>query len=144
MFFIILILLYSLLTNYLFFGYIFLFIFLNYLFFNIQSFTFKINLKIFKYLLFKNNNFFKESFYIDFLQKKMIDNFVKKTLIISSQLFNLNYFFLNNIKYIYSFILNNFYLIYKINDNSIYSVLVNIFFFFLLFFGFTLIYIILI
>lgn len=106
------------------------------IFFFYNNFYFKnINFKIFKYFLFKNNNFFKESFYIDFLQKKWIDSFLKKTLIISSQLFNINYFFLNNIKYIYNFILNNFYILYKINDNNIINVFFNIFFFFLFFFG---------
>lgn len=123
-------------NNFLLFLFFVIYVIINF-FFYYNHITPKLkNFKLLKYSLFKNNNFFKESFYIDFLQKKWIDNFLKKTLIMSSQLFNINYFFLNNIKYIYSFILNNFYILYKVNDNNIINVFFNILFFFLLFFGF--------
>ncbi len=59
----------------------------------------------FNKLLHQNNNFFKEGFYIDILQKLSFDLWIKNFIYLSTQIFNLNY--LNNfiIKFIIHFLI---------------------------------------
>lgn len=78
-------------------------------------------------ILYKNNSFIKESFYIDFLQKKIINNFFKKTLIISSQMFNLNFFILLIVKYIYSMFLINQNFFQKNNNLNILPIFIYLY-----------------
>lgn len=94
--------------------------------FNLNINTFGLFNIFFKINLFKICNFVKESFFIDFLQKKIIDNFFKKSLIISTQIFNLNYFSMIIIKYIYSVFLNNFNFFQKINDFNLINILLKL------------------
>jgi hypothetical protein len=77
--------------------------------------------------LFKNSIFLKESSYIDFLQKKIIDSFFKNSLIISTQFFNLNFFSVLTFKYINSILLNNIYLLVNYDKNNITQIIFEIF-----------------
>jgi len=75
------------------------------------------------YIFFKNSNFIKESFYIDFLQKKLLDNFFKKTFVISTQFYNLMVLNTITVKYITLFLLNNYSFFYNFLNNNVVFVL---------------------
>lgn len=121
-------------------NYDFFYIIIFILNFSIFFFIFKgINLNFFNSFKFKNSNFFKESFYIDNFQKKLTDNFFKKTLITSVQFYNFSIYINITTRYIYSFIVSNFFIFFKTSDDNIYNVIVSILFFFSIIFNFSLI-----
>lgn len=81
---------------------------------------------------YKNNNFIKEGFYLDLLQKLSYDVWLKNFIYTSTQVFNLN--FLNNyiIKFIINYILNYITNTIITTDNiNLYQILLNILIMFL-------------
>lgn len=106
----------------------------------------KINLtnSILSYSLFKNSNFFKESFYIDWFQKKSMDKFFLNSLIISTQFYNLNVWVFSVTKYLYKFLVINFSLLYSLLNNNLGLTLMTMMYYFLILSNLTLIIIFLI
>ena len=96
------------------------------------------------YFLFKNNNFLKESFYIDWFQKKILDKFFLNSLIISTQLYNLNFWLYLVTKYITQYFMNNVSMFYSIFTNNIGLALVTLLYYFLIFYNLSLLLILLI
>lgn len=82
---------------------------------------------------YKNNNFIKEGFYLDLLQKLSYDVWLKNFIYVSTQVFNLN--FLNNyiIKFIINSILNYITNTIITTDNiNLYQILLNVLIMFLI------------
>ncbi len=111
-------------TNFQLIYFVIIFFIISYTIFNVNVIlVFRTTLQT---IFFKNSNFIKESFFIDFLQKKLIDNFFKKSLIISTQIFNLNFFSTTVIKYIYLIFINNYNFFQKTNNLNIINVLLKL------------------
>lgn len=96
------------------------------------------------YFLFKNNNFLKESFYIDWFQKKTLDKFFLNSLTISTQLYNLNFWLYLCTKYITQYFMSNVSMFYNIFTNNIGLTLVTLLYYFIIFYNLSLLLILLI
>lgn len=113
---------------------------INY-FFLFTSFYFFNNFFIFNKNFNFLNNFFKkikliweDALLIDFLQKKIVDNWTKKFLIISSYLVNEKFFFEKIIKFFLNLIIWPWNKFFPFEFTSVASLLLIIFLFFFIFF----------
>lgn len=84
------------------------------------------------YSFFKNNNFFKESFYIDWFQKKGLDKFFLHSLIISTQFYNLNIWIFSVTKYLYKFLITTNLWLYSNFTNNVGLILITLGYYFLI------------
>ena len=100
---------------------------------NIDNFITNLNFLIRYFLL--NELIWQEGFLVDFLQKKLIDNWIKKFLICASYLFNERFIFDNLIRFFLNLIIWPLHKISIFNFNNV-SNLFFIFIFFFIFFYF--------
>lgn len=93
------------------------------------------NKKVILNSLYIQNNFIKESFYIDFLQKKFIDNFFYKTCITVFQLYSISIWTTLTTKYIYKFLLTSTSNFYHNFNNNLSFIVISVLYYFILSFN---------
>jgi len=99
---------------------------------NIDNFITNLNFLIRYFLL--NELIWQEGFLVDFLQKKLIDNWIKKFLICASYLFNERFIFDNLIRFFLNLIIWPLHKISIFNFNNVSNLFFITIFFFIFFY----------